>query len=226
MGQFQAGSWIIGILIYYVCFFLLIASVQYSFSTMYDTSNDLQYNDPGFSERFNIYDLQNGECRGKVKKNILGNYYCKQFEDLNDDLQTDITEEECNFIPGCAWENATLLLGIQVFDAQCSGNVNITSLGLEDNTTTSTFCQQLQNETYCDALHCIWLNPNDLANERISDLEGKNFLSVTWESIKFVTTFRADFDLGRYGWVISLVFFYFPLVMLLYAIYMALPFLH
>jgi len=47
MGDFQAGKWIIGLLMYYFFLFTIVSFVVTA-SNDYDINNDLSYNDPGF----------------------------------------------------------------------------------------------------------------------------------------------------------------------------------
>ena len=56
MGDFQAGKWIIGLLMYYFFLFTIVSFVV-SASNDYDINNDLSYNDPGFGVADGYVDL-------------------------------------------------------------------------------------------------------------------------------------------------------------------------
>jgi len=222
MGEYNSWKLIVGVMVYYLVFFLVLASIDQVMAQTFGNTNELRYTDPGFQDQFNFYE-SDGTCAGVIKKNILGEYYCEQFfaEDEN------FTAEDCEALPGCEYSPPTLIFNISIFDAACREGLNLTALSINESTAEpGNICSNFDNQTFCEAVSCVWLNPEDLAQQKVEDLEGTNFLTSIWENIKFVTTFSADFNMGGYDWVISLFFFYIPLLLLLYGVYMALPFLH
>lgn len=180
-------------------------------------TNRITINEPGFIERGqSLY--ATAICGGKGKAmTILGNIPCKEL-DVNED------ENTCNSITDCTWQNETNLFNVTIRSAFCSGYVNLTHYSLND-TTRSTYCYELNNESSCDVFRCVWLNQTTLAEQQV-DLDDTGKLVTIWETIKFMASFRADIGLGTFSFIFSFLFFYVPLVMLVWALYMAIPILH
>lgn len=217
MGEFKSGGWIVGLLIYFFLFFLLLQSAINARAEYVNSDTSRIYiNDPGFQDKGNS--LFNTErCGGKgTAMTVLGGIPCK-----NLDVDDEIT---CNSFNGCTWSNETSLFNITVKDAGCRGYINLSHYDLNYKTR-STYCSNLDNESLCEAFRCVWLNQTTLAQQQIY-LEDSGKIATFWETIKFVATFRADIGLGIFTFVFSFLFFYVPLVMMIWAIYMALPFLH
>lgn len=218
MGEFESGKWIIGILIYFVIFFTLTLSVVNARAI--DPSSDqsrVSINDPGFQEFNNAYD--NAYCTGVGVGSIVSDIIpCKRL---------DVEEEEtiCNEIAGCEWYNATTLFNITVLSAGCFSNVNLTHYNINGSNRRN-YCDYLNNESICKTFKCTWTNQTTMFTSDISVSQGTNNLIGIWDTIKFVTTFRAELGLGTFTFLYSFIFFYIPFIMLIWALYMALPVLH
>lgn len=223
MGEFKSGIWIIGILIYYVAFFSIVGATSSTNSIITNEQRQFSYTDPGFQEQFNTFNVT-GECSGRSDAiTFFGNIKCNK-------LGLNEYQEECNLTQGCLWYNYTSLFGFTVSPQECKGNVNKSYYALSGAYSfdkSSGICESAgNNETLCRLIKCVWVNPQQMAEESNDDFQSTNFLTTLWDSIKFVVLFSVDFGLGSFNWLISFIFFYLPFMFLLYCLYMALPFLH
>ena len=197
MGEFNAGTWIVGLCLYFFVFFIVVFSMVNALAETGEYNSGISVHDPGFSSSSNIPFAQSGVCKGRP------HYLCSSFGSINGiDNAT-----ACNSYQGCYW-------GANVFkDDSCKG-VFIGS------------CDDYTNGTICSVVGCTW-----------SDFTGlgatSNNLAVTfdWGVVKDTVGFMTGFDanLGAPSWlqfIISFPLFWLPFFMLLWSIYMALPFLH
>lgn len=112
--------------------------------------------------------------------------------------------EVCSAIPGCSY-NASM--------DKCQGTHNISSCYELDN-----------NQTQCGVLGCTWTNrtfPSQVSQDSSLDW------SVIRNSIGVMAGFNANLGMpGQYQFIMSFFLFWLPFTALLWAIYMALPFVH
>ena len=223
MGEFTSGKWIIGLLIYFFVFFIVMWSVLNAQAAIGETTpanNRVEINDPGFQDRLNSFDL-GARCSGKSSAvTFLDNVLCK-------DLNVHEHEPTCNNVTGCIWKNGTSLFNITIIDAGCTGNMNKTFYNVPDKISSSSFCETstFSTEELCKTMDCTWVNESQLALRQVDPLD-KNSLVTMWQTIKFVATFRADLGLGGFTFIFSFMFFWIEFVMLIWALYMAIPWLH
>lgn len=215
MGDFQSGKWIVGLLIYFFFFFVLIFSLLNAQSVIAPQSEVITVNDPGFQERGNDF-LASDYCSGTSNAmNIFGIIPCKSL---------DIEQEEtCNGVEGCRWQNATLLFNITISDAVCTDNLNLSYYNLSGGR--AAVCDNISSQYLCDLIQCTWTNQADMIQEPVS-LGDTTQLTTVWDTIKFIALFRADIGLGTFTFLFSFLFFYVPFIMLIWSLYMAIPFFH
>jgi len=220
MGQFEAGKWIIGIVVYYFFLFIILSMTSSMIREIGVHDRMLNYTDVGFFNKSNeFFNNPDGICRGRGNSmNFLENILCNQLEVFED-------ENTCNNVSGCSWVNETDLFGIAVSPAGCSGVVNKSAYNISGGIRNYCSSPGLQDQGTCEMFKCPWIDRQQLAEEQADSINSNN-LNTFWDSIKFIVTFRANFGLGSYNWLISFLLFYIPMLMLLWCIYMALPFLH
>ena len=218
MGEFESGKWIIGITIYFFIFFLLVSStVNAKIAIAGNDDLRVTYNDPGFLNK--TWSDNGGVCTGKGDAvNFLNNIWCNRLDIEEWDKLT------CDSVEGCSWNNASDFFGYFAKPPICEGLVNKTFYDI--NTVGKGYCDSpgLQNETICELFKCSWMNSQEIAQSQIS-IDSRSSVTI-WESIKYVALFRPELGLGKATFIISFIFFWIPTIMLLFAIYMALPFLH
>jgi hypothetical protein len=202
LGDFSAGRWIVGLAIYFFAVFIVcFASV--GASEYYGIDNQGVYaNDPGFMNSQNIPYAQNGFCEG------IPYGLCRYLEADNE--ITCLTFANFNssvlFIdqPGCYWDtNASMCYGT-MFAANCESNFS-------------------SNAQLCTMAGCTWTNFTSA-----SGVVGETF---DWGKIKDSIGFMFGFSFGvgiPAGWhfIFSFIFVWLPFFMMLWAVYMAVPFLH
>lgn len=212
MGKFESGKWIVGLLIYFFVFFLIMTSVAGMLS-YYDIPNQhLTHNDPGFMAKNNFYSSAKCEGSGEAM-NFLGTIQCSS-------LKLDIHDVDgCTGISGCTWMNSSIF-----GEVGCIGNVNKTAYNITG--WTSGYCESpyLQTQELCILYRCPWINESLVASSSV-DFSGKQIVTI-WSTVKYIVTFQADIGLGVWNFIFIFIFFYIPFIMFLFAIYMALPFLH
>ena len=127
-------------------------------------------------------------------------------------------------VDGCTWNNVSDFFGYFAKPPICEGLVNKTHYGI--TTVGKGYCNSpgIQNETICELFTCTWTNSTQIAETQL-DINSKTSMSL-WDSVKYVALFRPELGLGKATFLISFFFFWIPTLMLLFAIYMALPFLH
>jgi len=220
MGESKSMVVILGILVYFILFFLIVQGSLNSARYYGVDDGSISINDPGFQEKFQAFDETGGICRGGGRTGVIGNFnrvLCHRLDVFED-------EDTCNDIPGCTWANETSLFGFAIRPARCEGKVNTSEINI--NATRSTYCENspaLQESINCSIFQCNWVNQTQLAEEFIEDQQ--SFTNV-WQTVKFVAFFRAELGMGGFTWIFSMIFFWLPLVALILAIYFALPFLH
>jgi len=219
MGDFQAGKWIIGIVVYYVIFFLIVSSIFGLQAKLGASTTGVSFSGAGFEDKFNAFE-EPVKCEGRGRAmNYFGRVLCTQL-DVQEDNAT------CQNISGCSWRNETSIFGFAVLPAQCNGIVNNSFYNITDESRAG-YCASsgLQTEGLCTTFKCPWINNTDMGNQQTQALEFGSVGNI-WESVKFVTGFKADFGFNKYDWLLRFLFSWLPFMMLLIALYFSAPFAH
>lgn len=143
-------------------------------------------------------------------------------KDMNAALTTSMMDNEtCNSVTGCEWHEAGFLTR-----SGCSGDVNATALGIND-TDQFTVCRSdyLDTDQFtCYIFGCQWSNTTS---------QGNNIgISSSYSSTTFLyqigqfATFNVDFDIGVFKYLVVFILVYIPFFMLLFALYMSMPFIN
>jgi hypothetical protein len=213
MGQFESGKWLIGLFLYFVIFFLIVLSISNIKAWAYHPDPNVVIEDPGFY-RLGGYYAYGGKCDKPADLDIaLIPYGAISCRDL---VLNNMT---CGNIDGCAWQNDSWFTG-----DYCYGNVNRTYYAI--NSFVPCNATGLQSQELCKIFKCSWTNSSELYTQSISPLESQNTFSMFWETAKIMLGFHTDIGLTQFNWLFVLMFTYLPLLMMFYALYMALPFLH
>jgi len=93
MGEFNAGRWIVSILIYFFILFIIINQIVIA-SNEYSVTNDAQFNDPGFGQ--SVVNIR-GLCSGADASQTIG--FCVLT------LADDPTS--CSALPSCVWNSTS-----------------------------------------------------------------------------------------------------------------------
>ena len=213
--DFDSGKWVLYIILYYIVLFLVVSASSLLGTSFYQKTPTVTYNDPGFQEQQNFLTSNSGLCSGKTKTNIFGDIACVQFS---------FTENDCNNVSSCYWVAEYNLFNISLSNADCYGTVNITALGINESeiSVRKGFCPALLNVTYCEKFGCNWINYTESVTD-VSLFGSGGGISSIWDSIVFIIKFKADLGLGNYNWLVILIFFYLPIIALIWAIYRATP---
>lgn len=246
MGQFEAGKWIIGLLVYFFIFYMFMMTVVASKTQVSGTfDTNVQYTNPGFLSQGQFYNNE-GYCTNPVSMTLIhefltDGYYipCNQFTTMG----------TCNNMENCNWTNATYFvfwhspicgcLDDGDFTSRCMVNVSYYNFPLANitvsqndgydfyynKTSEQKFCElssYLANEDTCQLFGCSWIKFSDTPD--VSKDKGNG--ALFWEATKWVLTFNVNLGLGPWNFVFYFIFFWVELIALLWAIYMALPFLH
>lgn len=248
-GSFGAGKWLIVLVIYFMFFILSVNSVQNLVNA--DNLNSdisLEINNYDFSgilgnsycsnPRFS-YDPATGE-KEEYPKAFTDRLRCEESIGVLD-------QSTCDIIEGCTWENVTS--GFWFWEttesASCIGDINATAYGIE--VTTSIFRPRVaaHNNTGIYAANTPFLDPTPCTHPEVLTNKTKcDLFSCSWEDINIQSsytepsrvldtvgdlfTFRYDFgfDNDNYNYILNILTFVIPLLMLIVSIYYMLPFAH
>jgi len=193
MGEFKAGSWILGLLIYYFLVFIAVNQTVIA-SSEYGVITDARFDDPGFSSS-TVFGTQ-GQCSGTITE------YCT---DTNAD-----TNNTCIRIAGCIWDDDAGVAG------RCISGHNFQ-------------CREATNFSFCSLLDCVWTSTENLPDQASNTDTGS--ISNIKATLSIITGIGAgNIDIGvppAYIYIFSFLFFWLEgLFILLWALYMALPFFH
>ena len=201
MGQFNSGLWIIGIILYYFIFFLLTFSAVSAFNHYGIDASGISANDPGFQTASNDPMSQGGECIGAIPLTCGG---------MNADDNTT-----CSMINGCTWD-AT--------DLRCEG---FHQEGACDTPNPLSPNNGPRNESFCNILGCHWSSYSTSGSPATVDPDDTFDWSSVKNTIGVMSGFSADIGIpSAFQWIFSFIFFWVPFFALLWAVYMALPFVH
>lgn len=197
MGQFNSGAWLIGLALYFGFFWFIVTLVIQSASSYPDMDTTGIY-----TSDINIL----------LAQEAGGFCYDLDFNPDRINLCSEYTlEDACNISSpcGCSWDTD-----------HCDGG--FLSGCLVDNAIVK------YNETLCKNIGFIWSsNTSDNYVEMTISSSGYN-----WKDVFNVFANMAGFNgglgipTGIWTPLIYLILFWIPLVMFIWAIYMALPFLH
>lgn len=225
MGEFNAGPWIISIVAYYFFFFVVVWSILNAQAAMGIHDTRLSANDPGFQSQQAYFAGDFGSrCEGSGLRamTIVKEIPCTRIRKNSDGT---IDPATCEAVEGCQYDNGTNLFNLTVLFAGCEGNVNLSYYNISDESFTK-YCtnSNFTNEWNCETLGCEWVSLEDILNQE-PDPTGSQVVTL-WNTIKFVVDFRTDvgFSVGKF--IFSFVFFFLPLIALIWAIYMAIPIIH
>lgn len=221
MGQFESGKWIIILSIYFFIFIILSSALETGLNYYMAENKRIDYYN-SFDNSTYFFENEIGLCTGKGSAmNLLNNIDCGKLD--IDDYDNDT----CEYISGCEWHNVSDIFGITVRKAGCRGNVNKSHYNITaDN---DYYCEStsLNYQEICEVFTCSWFNNTDFtastSNINNNPMSGFNSIMRTLGSL---FTFQYDFNMGTYNIILSFILFWIPFLMLLFAIYMALPILH
>lgn len=194
MGEFSAGRWAVGLLLYFFFAFLGIFALVNALVVTGADQGGITVRDPGFSSPDNIPFAQGGTCAGR------GYFFCSSIGIDN--------ETVCGQFAGCYWSEGIFT------EPHCAGVYD-------------TVCEDITNESICAVSGCTWTDfTSNIGSGTISS--GGSF---DWSAVKNTFLIMTGFDatLGlppTIAFVGAFLFFYLPFFMLLWCLYMALPFLH
>ena len=195
MGEFESGKWIVGLLLYFFMFFVLVFSFVAAADDL-GLDHQVSTNDPGFANN-------------QILPNVLGFCEGNKFLSCSSMVVTNATNPTCDSFVGCEWEPNPFF-----GDPRCQGILE-----------TQESCSRQGDQTRCFIVGCDWIQTD---GEGLSlDTDNGVTLNTFTASIGVMTGFRADIGVpGNYRWIFSFLFFYIPFIMLLWSLYMAIPFIH
>jgi len=190
MGEFKAGNWILGLLIYYFLLFIVVSQVVIA-SAYYGVSTTARFDDPGFSSQTVFGTL--GTCSGTTTT------ACS--------LSRANSNDTCHQLTGCEWnEGVDLCLGTHSFS-----------------------CATAPNSTVCRLLNgCILTETQNVPDQ--TNLADTGSISNIKATLSIITGIGAGQIIigipAAFVYIFSFLFFWIEFFMLLWALYMALPFFH
>jgi len=227
MGSARAGKWIIGLLIYFFVFVIIVTSASNMDNDISSTGGEFADKETPFNSPY---------CDGQRTKiifqsddsyDIIDNY---NEDDTDCSLTTGVVDQDiCEYIEGCSWENVTITHWFSADESSftCNGTVNTTYYNDDENFTGYSLCEMtgLDNNLDCSILGCFWYNENTATNLN---------LDSTWSNVNSIAStigglflFRVDLGMPEQAKTIFIfILFYIPFFILLMAIYFILPFIH
>jgi len=194
MVEFSAGKWIIGLLLYFFCFYLVVWSTVATTIELDVETGVNSVKDPGFQKLSDPFST-GGFCSGTPE------FGCGHISD----------NVSCEYIRGCNWND---------FSSICYGNVGDPVSGLA-----LSICSPSINQTYCKLAGCAWTTYSSYGDESYS---AKSVVSNSpfRATIAIMTGFGVDIGLPVWvNFIYSFLFFWVPFVMLLWSLYVAIPFI-
>lgn len=231
MGSFGAAKWLVGMVLYYFIFFIVVVSIvsgKTQVSGIQD--NGVSWTSTGFAQAQHVFSGDfNGLCRGTGKMSritrLISCHGLVPSEDYNCD--TIDCKTECESVSNCTWKNTTSIFGFAISSSTCHSFVNQTFYNITGSRTT--FCENstglINNQGLCETLGCTWVNQTVLAEELVSG-QDVSFTNV-WQTVKDVTFFRVNLGIPRaMNFIFIFIFVYLPALLVLLAVFFAVPFLH
>lgn len=199
MGDFQSGKWAVILSIYFFVFFLIVYSIQ-------NINSDPDYDYGIDTDGLAVKDMSStfsdewvsGQCAGAITSPYCANHPLLQNNDSCENTFVYGTSATCN------WNPAT---------ETCDG---IIFFGCDD--------PAKYNKSICDMLSgCQWNEFSVPQSINILETQDVSILST----IGIMSGFTAEIGIpGAYKFIIFPFIFWIPAFMLLWCLYMALPFLH
>lgn len=208
MGEFRAGLWITGITLYFFVFFLIVFT-SINTGNFYDVdTSDVNYHDPGFQNAGNDPLLQGSKCTGSIP------WSCVQTRAASNVSCTNIT--------GCQWDSSNQLCDDKFY---IFGSALVNGEGSCEGDTD--YQKSHHNDSgFCTLLGCTWTDYTS-SSETNTNLASNFDWSATKATIGVMSGFNADIGIpSAFQFIFSFLFFWIPTFMLIWAIYMALPWLH
>lgn len=190
MGEFKAGNWILGLLIYFFLVFIAVSQVVIA-SGQYGITTTARFDDPGFHSATPFG--TDGVCSGTTT--------------LACSLTRANSNDTCEQITGCEWNpSVSLCLGTHSFS-----------------------CTTAPNATVCRLLNgCLFTDTEDIPDQ--TNLADTGSISNIKTTLSIITGIGAsEIRIGippAFVYIFSFLFFWIEFFMLLWALYMALPFFH
>lgn len=240
-GDFQAGKWLV-ILVIYFMFFIFTANGVSNLYTESDVS-ELSVSDSNFDYSSLIGENVCSNPRYYYDPTSLDTYEYSNVNVRNLECDESIgvkSQTICESINGCVWENVTS--GLWFWEtteaASCLGKINASYYGINtstifkgevvaahDNTPTfgaATPCNHpnvLENQSLCDIFSCTW--------QKVEIADSYTSSSSVVDTVKELFTFRYDFGFSdNVNSIVIFIFFIIPLIMIIVSIYYMLPFAH
>jgi len=220
MGDMKSSYMIIGVLVYYFAFFLVLLTIQGGKRQLGYEELNLHYSSDYFNKG-NPYN-QPEICGGVGKSmNFLNNIPCRDL------IIHDLDIDGCNNISGCQWQNYSSLFGIAISPAGCGGGlINESFYNISRNT--RHYCSEseslITNRSLCLVFGCQWLNNTDIGEESL--LADDNIKPATiWNNIKYVVTLQVDLGLGDWNFIVLFLFTFLPLIGLMIGVLHLFPFI-
>ena len=243
MGEFASAKWIIGIMIYFFVYFLLVFSIdRSSLEFQSDVGTDLGYDDIilsddalSFQTRVSPFDTD-GYC-DTPHQGIKASFWAGPLgirsllgpaKSVGCEYSNAIDEASCNEIEGC-----TSVADVDWFgwfddnvSYRCEGTINNTAYGGSDSTSLCRSPLLDSNESICNLIGCTWISYENIGTDVYSRDSSFTMRSI-WDAIGFMGGFNAQYGIpGWVNFIFAFFFTYIPLFMLLLAVYFAIPFLH
>lgn len=196
MGQFRSGSWAVGLLLYFFGFFILVNSYVQGASDYGLDTTNIYASDAGFSTPTNQPFAQQGQCTGRAY------YFCNS---AGIDNQTVCEQFIGN---GCYWSEGFFS------EPSCRGVFE-------------TACTNIDDESTCRLFDCTWSDFSSATGAGTISPSSSFDWSVVKNTMLVMTGFNASIGIpASIAFIFGFIFFWIPFFMLLWALYMALPFLH
>lgn len=196
MGQFSAGRWVVGLVLYFIMFFAVVFTFSNGAQSMGRPITGVAVADPGFSTPSNQPFAQQNTCSGTPY------YFCSSTKIDNDTL--------CNGIPGCYF-NFNPIFQTTPY---CAGVI-------------TTACERFVNQGNCTLVGCTWTD--------FTSPQGSGTVAITttfdWSAVKntilIMSGFQATIGIPLIAlFIVNVFLFWIPFFMLLWSLYMALPFIN
>ena len=233
MGQFDAGKTILWLAVYFIILILglfIVETVASEYNLAYSvTSNANESSLLAFNSQFGVCEEPRIVIDSDTKEESQISLF-NQNSDACQDTIGNYNENQCSSISGCTWVNVTPFWWWQNTDVQeCSGTVNLTSLGLagvelnvygevdiqaEINDILDTPTRQIA----CETLGYTWSDEQTEQEVSIGTIT-----SITGSLFSYQASFTDNFLLDL---LLTTLLFYLPFLIFLVAIYFSLPFIH
>ena len=244
MAKITAFVMILGVIMYYFAFYMIVSSSNAALITMYGRDAKTMYNSSGYAD-FNNPFMDQSVCEGEsdLDYNCVG--LCLVTDAFYLDCRMFKTPAECMRWSNCNWTNTSYFWLLST--AACLGivqdngynNVNMTFYGFPKSTragfenfttfsSTVDFCDYestpdtLDNDKIlCEQFGCSFMNfSKDMSTQEASSYTAGKY---TYHAISDMIVFQYDFGFGRYNFIFSFILIWLPFIILLVGVAMMLP---